>query len=231
MSYGYTRTPSAAQARRNKARRLVNLSIHEVSSVDSGAAGDHEGRGRAQVLLRKHDEGANEMQIEKHKPRGGLGVDESEKEAMSDFDTAIAEQRYAMKMFPEAKSMAEALAKWHATSQGKAVSASFVRDSYQRQQKAEALGNGYESAGIGDHVAWAGAVRGGVGTHPNVRGGDIYGTTAANQDGAEHRNLDGGVDKRDRFAKAITAENVAVLKEKFGLNFDQAVTMLSRGGK
>src|SRR6516162_3422145 len=69
MSFGFTRRPSPAQQRRNKARRLVNLSVHEVSSVDSGA-----GMGC-------------EVKLMKHAPRGGLGVDETEKMNM-DLNTA-----------------------------------------------------------------------------------------------------------------------------------------------
>jgi hypothetical protein len=36
-------------------RRLTRLSIQEISSVDAGASGDRAGRGRAKVVLRKHE--------------------------------------------------------------------------------------------------------------------------------------------------------------------------------
>jgi hypothetical protein len=36
-------------------RRLTNISIAEISSVDAGASGDRTGRGRARVVLRKHE--------------------------------------------------------------------------------------------------------------------------------------------------------------------------------
>jgi hypothetical protein len=257
MSYGYTRKPSEAQRRRNKARRLVNLSIHEVSSVDSGAAGDHEGRGRAQVLLlKKRDEGAN-MQIEKHKPYGGLGADETpptEKMAMAARDLKTAD--HVLRAFNLAKLNREhsegrvdnvlysELLRRMAEAENpgdKNAFAKFMKDhalemaektraDYARTQKAGAIGNGYETAGIGDHQAWAGAVRGGVGYNPPVTGSDVYPRTAANVDGTEHRGTDGSVDKRH--PEMITAENIAKLKKLDpSLTFDAAVTMLGRGGK
>jgi len=217
MSFGFTRKPSPAQERRNKIRRLVNLTIHEVSSVDRGA-----GQG-CHVLLTKRE-------TEKHKPCGGLGAIETEegrKQAMSDFDTAIAEQRYAQKMFPNEKSVGAALAKWYATPQGKDVSRSFSQDIYQRQQL-KAAGK-YESAHVGDHVAWAGAVQGGVGYSGRV-GNDFTGPSAASDDGVP--NAGSAVAASKSHPALITADNIAKLQKiDPSLTWDAAVTMLGRGGR
>jgi hypothetical protein len=45
------------------ARKLVNLSISEISSVDRGAAGDRAGRGRARVMLTKRDDDDDLVQV------------------------------------------------------------------------------------------------------------------------------------------------------------------------
>ena len=68
--------------RRVKPRRLVNLSVAEVSSVTFGAAPG------AKVLLRKR-EGNSEMQIDKHAPYGGLNHNEmAEREKAIDLNAA-----------------------------------------------------------------------------------------------------------------------------------------------
>jgi hypothetical protein len=51
-----------------------------------------------------------------------------------------------MALFPEAKSVGEAPAKWHATETGRRVAASASRDHYETMQKRNALGDGYEVA-------------------------------------------------------------------------------------
>jgi hypothetical protein len=108
---GYDRVPSPAQAIRNRAVERFKRAYNEL---------------REETFVGKV--GGGEVKFTKHKPYGGLGAIETEegrKEAMSDFDTAIAEQNFARKMFPEAKTVGEALAKWYATDMGKKVSASF----------------------------------------------------------------------------------------------------------
>jgi hypothetical protein len=54
---------------------------------------------------------------------------------------ALDEQAFALKRFPESKSVGEALAKWHATDAGRAISASYSRDYYRKNQLADALAN------------------------------------------------------------------------------------------
>jgi hypothetical protein len=59
--------------------------------------------------------------------------------------------------------------------------------------------------------------------------------TAANQDGTRLPTATGTslplVDASKRYAGAITKDNIDVLMKRFNLNFDQACTMLARGGK
>ena len=141
---------------------------------------------------------------------------------MSGFQFAIDEQRAAMKMFPNETSVGAALAKWYATPTGKAVNANFNRDYYAEQQRKSAVGNGYESAGIGDHIAWGGAVAGSasVGTRdkPVRTDGVNSGSAADTPVGKQHANL-------------VTKDNIDVLMKRYGLNFDQAASLLARGGQ
>jgi hypothetical protein len=60
----------------------------------------------------------------------------------SAFQNALDEQRYAMTMFPESKSVGEALSKWYATPIGKAALTARLRDDYAEGQKRAALGDG-----------------------------------------------------------------------------------------
>jgi hypothetical protein len=175
---------------------------------------------------------ATTVAVAKHPPRGPIGTDESEK-AMSDFDLAIQEQRFAQKMFPEAKSVGEALAKWYATENGKKVAATFARDVYERQQKATALGNGYgQPLGPGSGTNWNGATGNGVGVMDRTQGGGVYSQSAADsqQSPSPFGNPPNAVDKKH--PALITKANIERLqKVDPKLTFDQAATMLSRGGK
>jgi hypothetical protein len=65
-----------------------------------------------------------------------------DKHAASGFDYAINEQKYAMTMFPEAKTVGEALSKFYATPIGKATITARLRDDYAEGQKRAALGAG-----------------------------------------------------------------------------------------
>jgi hypothetical protein len=58
----------------------------------------------------------------------------------SAFQYALDEQKFAMSMFPEAKSVGEALSKWYATPVGKATITARLRDDYEEGQKRAALG-------------------------------------------------------------------------------------------
>jgi hypothetical protein len=55
--------------------------------------------------------------------------------AKANVDFALAEQQHAMRMFPESKSVGEALAKWHATDSGRKVQSAYLRDAYEKMQK------------------------------------------------------------------------------------------------
>jgi hypothetical protein len=60
----------------------------------------------------------------------------------ADFKYAIDEQRHAMTMFPESKSIGEALSKWYGTEMGKRVLSERLRDNYKQSQLDGALGDG-----------------------------------------------------------------------------------------
>jgi hypothetical protein len=243
MSFGFARRPSPAQQRQNKARRLVNLSIHEVSSVDRGA-----GPG-CEVKLLKRDEGVEKMDKRggSHHPVNDLPHD---KHAM-DLNTAyrVSKLMSLDKLFKDHSAgkidgalMSEgirkladaefpndklAMAKYEKAHREEF--ANKLRSDYARQQK-----DGYGSA-LGAGPVWNGAVGSGVGDHPDVKGNDYYTRTAANVDGTRLPTSVGTslplVDTSKRYANAITKDNIDVLMKRFGLNFDQAATMLARGGK
>jgi hypothetical protein len=229
MSFGFTRRPSPAQQRRNKARRLVNLSVHEVSSVDSGA-----GMGC-------------EVKLMKHAPRGGLGVDETEKMNM-DLNTAyrVSKLMSLDKVFNDHSAgkisgalmsdAIRALANAEFPNDPKAMMkyekahreefANKLRSDYARQQK-----DGYGAPlGIGSN--WNGAVGSGAGTAPRVQGNTYSGSAVDSQFSASpFANAPSAVDTSKRYANAITKDNIDTLMKKFGLSFDAAATMLARGGK
>jgi hypothetical protein len=246
--WGYTRTPSPAQQRQNKVRRLVNLSIHEVSSVDRGAAHG------AKVLLRKRDEGKNEMHIDKHAPRGGLGVDESEKMARRDLKTAD----HVLRAFNLAKLNREhsegkvsnvlysQLLRHMAEAQypgDKNAFAKFMKDNTlemaekvradnAQQQQQTALGNGY-GAPLGVGSNWNGAVGRGDGIAPRVQGNTYSGSAVDSQFSASpFTNAGSAVDASKSHASLVNLENIRKLQSiDPSLTFDAAATMLSRGGK
>jgi hypothetical protein len=240
MSYGFTRSPSPAQQRRNKARRLVNLTIHEVSSVDRGA-----GPG-CEVLLRKRDEGVTKMEkrggtqhpvndLPADKMASALGAAYRVSKLMSldklfkdhssgKIDGALMSEGIRKLADAEYPNDPRAMAKYEKAHREEF--AEKLRADYAQAQKRSA---GYgQPLGIGSN--WNGAVGNGQGVHPDAAVSDIYSRTAANLDGTEHRWTDGSVDKRH--PEMITAENVAKLQNPDpSLTFDAAVTMLSRGGK
>jgi len=204
MSYGYDRVPSEAQALRNRAVERFK---------------------RACTELRDESVGKDIKFTKKPTVVDDLPANKEGTAKMSDFDTAIAEQRFAQKMYPEEKSVGAALAKWYATPQGKAVSQSFSADIHRRQQL-KAAGK-YESAGIADHTAYAGAVQGGYGVSSNV-GNDFTGGSAARFDGT---NVPSAVAASKSHPNLVTKANIDKLMKDFDLNFDQAATVLARGGK
>jgi hypothetical protein len=133
-----------------------------------------------------------------------------------------------MKRFPKAKSMPEALAKWHATAAGKMVSQSFVRDIYERQQK----------AGYGDALgspAWNGATGSGQGFHPDTTGSGLYPVTAANRDGTKPQTSVATSVPLVSMKKHINKENIDALMQKIDpdtgkrVTFERACTALDRG--
>jgi hypothetical protein len=65
--------------------------------------------------------------------------------AKANQDYALDEQRHAMKMFPESKSVGEALAKWYATDSGRKVASAYSQSFYEDMQKRGALGNGHDA--------------------------------------------------------------------------------------
>ena len=64
--------------------------------------------------------------------------------AKANVDYALAEQAHARKMFPECKTVSEALAKWHATDAGTRVASGYSRANYEKLQKDNALGDAYD---------------------------------------------------------------------------------------
>jgi hypothetical protein len=197
--FGFSRVPSPAQKRLNRlnaarrARRIIDPQIESVDSVDKGA-----GVG-CEVVFRKHETERDQ--------------------AMSDFEWAIEEQKYAEAQYPELSKYA-ALSKWLSSDIGKRINAQRNREIYAREQKRTAVGNGYESAGVGNHLAWAGAVQGGVGYKPD-NGAKVDGVNSSSAAdtpvGKSHPNL-------------VTKENIDVLMKRYGLSFDSAATLLARGG-
>jgi hypothetical protein len=246
MSFGYARRPSPAQQRRNKARRLVNLSVHEVSSVTQGA-----GMG-CEVKLLKRDEGKNEME----KKRTVVDDLPAHKVAARDLRTAD----HVLRAFNLAKLNREhsegkvdnvlysQLLRHMAEAQypgDKNAFAKFMKDNTlemaekvradnERQQKVGALGNGY-GAPLGVGSNYHGATGSGVGMTDRTGYNNTYSASAADtgvaNSASPFTNAGSAVDASKRHANAITKDNIDVLMKKFGLNFDQAATMLARGGK
>jgi hypothetical protein len=214
---------------------------------------DHIGAGiGCKVLLRKR-EGTDEMHIEKHKPRGGLGVDESEKMATKSLQYAdrllksvnlvklnnehLAGQHdnvtysklldgLAKAEFPDDKRYMAKFEERHREEFGRKAAAD-----NKKQQQQTALGNGY-SRPLGAGPAWDGAVGSGVGTAPRVQGNTYSGSAVDAQFSASpFANAGSAVDASKRYAGAITKDNIDVLMKRFGLSFGQAATMLARGVK
>jgi hypothetical protein len=169
-------------------------------------------------------EGDAEVVFQKHKPYGGQGHNEmAEREkAMTGFNYALDEQKYAMTAFPESKSIGEALSKWYQTELGKRTVTARLRDDYLEGQKQAAVGNGYENLGIADAAGWAGAVQGPPHNPISPLANTQFGTTAADTD--EPRSLS------KRYPQLVTRENIIKLMKDHGVTFDQAASMLARGG-
>jgi hypothetical protein len=122
-SWGYRRE----QSRASKARRLKSLTITEVSSVRAGA-----GVG-CRVLIRKRIDDDNE----RTKQMSDVDI------AKANQNYALAEQQHALKMFPESKTVGEALARFHQTDIGKRVLNAVCKNTYERSQFENALGDGF----------------------------------------------------------------------------------------
>ena len=143
-----------------RARRLKNLRIDSVDSVDRGA-----GRG-VQVLLMKRDarrdDGyawASELahrQFQKRQQQATetytMSISElvTKTERMradgqiSDYSNALLHQAIATEMFPEAPNVGVALAKFYGTAIGKRALQGATSKSYEEIQKRSALGNAYD---------------------------------------------------------------------------------------
>jgi hypothetical protein len=134
-------------ARKRRPRQLKNLQVVEVSSVDRGASGDHDGVGRAQVRLLKRED---EMQKKPHagfepfaleaakRVVGALNLDKANK-AHSDGTLSSVEYSdvlmgLARAQYPEAK---DALAKYIAANQS--AFSEKLRSDYEQQQKGQWL--------------------------------------------------------------------------------------------
>jgi hypothetical protein len=142
------------------------------------------------------------------------------------FALAVEEQEMAMKAFPQL-SRWKALAAWHASDIGRKTSAAINRDLYEAQQRRAANGNAYGLDQALAHQRAHTAIGNGTGIQGGMGpGSGTYAVSAAND--VPLRDSPLAIDKH---AGLITTENVSVLMKRFGLTFDQAVSMLGRGGE
>jgi hypothetical protein len=143
----------------------------------------------------------------------------NEKHSAGEIDSATYSaviQGLARIAFPDDKDALSKFLKLHAEELSEKL-----RKDYEREQRRTALA-GYEGTGIGDGIAWAGAVvGGGVGYSNNNNDAKVDGVSSGSA-------ADTVVGKQ--FANLVTKDNIDTLIKKYGLTFDQAATMLARGG-
>jgi hypothetical protein len=216
MSKGFTRSPPpTSQQIRTRAFERFKVAMKALRDGELGKKADAE------------------VKFAKHKPRGGLGVDESEKN-MSDFDIAIKMQNFARNQFPDAKNAYDAMAQWLKTDAGKKVMQSFSRDVYERGQLKSA---GYYTAplGPGSGSAYHGAVGNGTGITDRSGYNNTYSASAADtrvgNSASPYMNAGSAVADK-RHPALVTKANIdKLMKLDPKLSWDAAVTMLSRGGE
>jgi hypothetical protein len=142
------------------ARRLTNIRADEVSLVDRGAgydckvvitkrAGDTKAErlaaARAAIAPLIHSV-VHAYLAKVEKERVMSDFDELQKRADANVAYAKQEQEFALKMFPESRTIGEALAKWHATAESKRVQAAALEHSYAKMQRRVAMENSYTIA-------------------------------------------------------------------------------------
>jgi hypothetical protein len=186
---------------RRKARRLKNLQIVEVSSVDRGASGDHDGVGRATVQLMKRDkmrQSHEPFALEAHgleKARRVLAAMDLDRANKAHSDGTLSSVEYsdvlmglARAQYPDDKDALAKFLKLHEREMSQKLA-----DDYAASQLSSALG----TAGWGDHAAAMQeqnefGARNGIGirgtpTTPVNNGTGGHTDTAANYDGAQSR--------------------------------------------
>jgi hypothetical protein len=190
--FGFTRTPSPAQKRRNAEIRFRKGTEMQIAVEKK----PHNGR----------EPFALELMLDKAFKSHSDG--KLDNVGLSDVLRGLADAAYpgdknAMSKFVEANKAAFAA---KVTADHAALYS--VDDAHQHARETLAVGNG-------------------IGIGPRAAGGNTYAGTAAADDGTNVTSPTDGTMRKH--ANLVTKENVDVLMKKYGLNFDQAVTMLARG--
>jgi hypothetical protein len=168
---GFERRPSPAQKaateRARAARRLTNLKIHEVSSVDRGAA-----HGATVQLLKGKPKMPTTLEVQLVDKRQsedifakaigtampGVAISAVCKKLVADHargaitPAAFAkfQQELAVSLHPTASNVGVAMQRFFDSAIGKAMLADASSSGYERLQKSTALGNGYEVAKLNE---------------------------------------------------------------------------------